>query len=127
MSLAPADTGVPGMVERMRSMPLPNVPDAVPDAVPRSVVMIFGVLVAEERRRCCEESESGSDGESRLGNVRSTETLADVSFLLFILGLLNRVTLYLPVPLLFTVAEDQCMRNSVAIVSKNRSRRFDKD
>jgi hypothetical protein len=64
MSLAPTDTGVPGMAERMRSTPLPN----LPEVVPKSVVMIFGVLVAEERRRCWEESICGSDGESRLGN-----------------------------------------------------------
>jgi hypothetical protein len=48
MSLAPADTGVPGIAERMRSTPLPN----LPDVVPKSVVIIFGVLEIEVRRRC---------------------------------------------------------------------------
>jgi hypothetical protein len=69
--LAPPDTGVPGMVERMRP-PLPRaLPlSKVPDVVPRSEVTIFGVL-AEERRRC----EVGLVGEARLGNVSERLTL----------------------------------------------------
>jgi hypothetical protein len=70
MSLPPADTGVPGIVLSMRPMPLPN----FPDAVAKSDVMSFGVLVAEERRRWCEVYGFERDGESRLGDSGEHKT-----------------------------------------------------
>jgi hypothetical protein len=51
-------------------MPLPN----FPDAVAKSDVMSFGVLVAEERRRWCEVYGFERDGESRLGDSGEHKT-----------------------------------------------------
>lgn len=52
MSLAPADTGVPGIVESMRPAADPAPLPVVLDVIPKSVVTILGVLlVADDRRR----------------------------------------------------------------------------